>query len=399
MALGGLLSLLGVSLWQVWPDGPGQGTQHWVQVQPQRVESRLGLVGKVQSGRQVILSAPFDGALASVLVQEGQRVIAGQPLMRLDTRQIDIQLRQAEAERLRTRALVTQLRTWPASPEVARSLRVLGAARAALAAGQAALDETRRLFERGIVARMEVDSLEQLQQAQREAVLDAQQELQLTRARGQGDVLAIAEMELENAEARWQALAAMREQRVLRAPFDGLLARVGNGGASTALPLQEGQALTQGMPLLVLSDLERLQVNAGVEERDVGSLREGMEVGAIIAGHLLVGRLSQIGQQPRNDTGQGAWYDVVVDLNLPVVSSELGLRLGMGAQLALLLQRREQAIVLPPEALRRDEAGRTYVVFREGDEQAPRKVPVTVGITVAQGVEVNGLQSGFVQLP
>ncbi|MOA33355.1 macrolide transporter subunit MacA [compost metagenome] len=157
--------------------------------------------------------------------------------------------------------------------------------------------------------------------------------------------------------------------------------------------------MTQGMPLLALSDLERLQVVAGVEEHDLGNLREGMEVEAIIAGHPLTGRLSQIGQQPRNDTGQGAWYDVVVDLNLPVVSSELGLRLGMGAQLALLLHHRDHAIALPPEALQRDEAGRTYVVFREGDEQAPRKVPVTVGIAVAQGVEVSGLQAGFVQIP
>lgn len=84
---------------------------------------------------------------------------------------------------------------------------------------------------------------------------------------------------------------------------------------------------------------------------------------------------------------------------MPVASSELGLRLGMGAQLALLVHRRERAIALPPEALQRDEAGRTYVVFREGDEQAPRKVPVTIGITVAQGVEVNGLETGFVQIP
>lgn len=390
--------LLAVLLWQVWPNASEAAEQRWVQVEPQRLEVRLALVGRLQAGRQVILSAPFDGVLASLLVQEGQQVTAGQPLMRLDTTQIDIQVRQAEAERLKARALVGQLRAWQAGPEVARSIRALGTARAALAAGQASLDETRRLLERGIVARMEVESLEQLQQAQREALLDAQQELQLTRARGQGDALAIAEMELENAEARWQALVARRDQEVVRAPFGGLLVRA-DSGASTVRPLQEGQALTQGMPLLTLSSLERLQVVAKVEESDLGDLREGVDVEVIIAGHVLGGRLGQIGQQARNDTGQGAWYDVVVDLHLPVAPSELGLRLGMGAQLALLVHRRERAIALPPEALQRDEAGRTYVVFREGDEQAPRKVPVTIGITVAQGVEVIGLEAGFVQIP
>ncbi len=383
---------------QAWPNTSARDAQRWVQVEPQPLEVHLGLVGRLQAGRQMTLSAPFDGVLASLLVAEGQQVVAGQPLMQLDTTQLDIQLRQAEAERLKAKALVSQLRGWQAGPEVARSLRTLAVARATLAAGQTALDETRRLLDRGIVARMEVESLEQLQQAQRQAVLDAQQELQLTQARGQGDALKIAEMELANAEAQWRALRARHDLKVVKAPFAALLARAA-GSAATPGPLQEGQALVQGMPLLTLSGLEHLQVAAKVAESDLGELREGMEVQAFIAGHLLAGRLAQIGLQARDDTGQTAWYDVRVDLQLPEGATQQRLRLGMSARLAVLIHREDAAMVVPAEALQEDEAGRQYVVYRQSAQQKPRRVVVRSARAVVQGLQVDGLEAGFVLLP
>ncbi|WP_170931033.1 efflux RND transporter periplasmic adaptor subunit [Pseudomonas sp. SID14000] len=396
--LGGSTGMLVLLLWQAWPDTSARDAQRWVQVEPQPLAVHLGLVGRLQAGRQVTLSAPFDGVLTSLLVAEGQQVAAGQPLMHLDTTQLDIQLRQAEAERLKATALVSQLRGWQSGPEVARSLRTLAAARATLAAGQAALDETRRLLERGIVARTEVESLEQLQQAQRQAVMDAQQDLQLTQARGQGDALRIAEMELESAEAHWRALLARRDLRVVKAPFAGLLSRA-DGSAARLRPLQEGQALVQGMPLLTLSSLEHLQVAAKVAESDLGDLREGMEVQAFIAGHVLAGRLAQIGQQARDDTEQTAWYDLRVDLQLPEDATRQSLRLGMSARLAVLIHREAGAMVVPAEALQEDDAGRHYVVYRQAAQQAPRRVVVRPARAVVQGVKVDGLEAGFVLIP
>jgi len=399
LLLWGAAGLALVLLWKAWPEASGPVAQQWVQVEPQRLEVRLGLVGKLETGRQIILSAPFDGTLEALLVQEGQQVTAGQPLLSFATAQVDSQWREAEAGRLSAKAVVDQLRTWQASPEVARSVRALGTARSALAMGQAALDETRRLFERGIVARIEVDSLEQSLQAQREALLDAQLELQQTRARGQGDALAIAEMTLANAEARWQALTTMRQQKVLKAPFAGLLTRVDDSAASTLRQLQAGLPVTQGLPLLTLSDLEQLQVVAKVEESDLAEMREGMTVEITIAGREFSGRVRHIGQQARNDAGQGAWYDVRVSLHRREGKPQPSLRLGMSAQLAVLTYCQEGAMVVPVEALQEDDGDEPYVLFRKAGERMPRRVRVLPGRVVAQGIEVTGLEAGFVQIP
>jgi len=369
-----------------------------VRVEAQRVDSRLGLVGRLEASRRQALGAAFDAVLAAVLVQPGQPVAAGQPLFVLDTAQIDIQLRQAEAERLKARAQLAELRAWREGPQMARSERALGAARANLQASEGALREARRLFERGIIARMELESLEQQAQAQRQALLDAEQDVRQTRTRGEGEALSIAGMELANAQARWQALADRRALSVVVAPFSGLLVAAPSERNDTGRPLQVGQLLSQGAPLGSLVALERLQVVTKVHEEDLAKLREGQPVQALIAGQRFEGRVEQVGQQALDDRGQAAWYALTVGLTLPKAATALGLRLGMSAQLSVELEPRRQAMVIPPQALHEDQAGQVYVLFRAQDGQPPRKVRVTPGAAVVQGIEVDGLAAGWVRL-
>ncbi|MNE87769.1 hypothetical protein D3C80_1850070 [compost metagenome] len=103
-----------------------------------------------------------------------------------------------------------------------------------------------------------------------------------------------------------------------------------------------------------------------------------------------------VGLLAKEEEGQGAWYDVLVDVQLAMAPSRL--RLGMTAQLSVVVHRSEAGMVVPAEALQEDETGRAYVIFRREGEPSGRRVPVTVGITVAQGVEVEGLEAGFVQV-
>lgn len=397
-----LSGLAALAVWWALPFAqPHQVAEHWVQVEPQRLERHLGLVGKLQAAREQVQSAPFDGVVAEVMVGDGQQVAAGQPMFRLDTALLDMQVRDAEAQWLKVRGTVRQLQNWQAGPEMARARRAHAAALGTLATAQALLDDSRRLFERGIVARMEVDSLVQQVAAQRQALLDAEQELRLVQARGQGDALRIAQMELTNANARWQALLAQRERRVAKAPFAALVLRTGgterNGNADR--PLQAGQRVSQGAPMLRLADLGQLQVLAEVQELDLAKLREGLEVQVRIAGRQFTGQVTRIGLQAKDDAGQGAWYEVLVAIGMPQDPARPILRLGMTAQLTVVLHRTEQGMAVPAQALQVDEAGRDYVRYRSTADEPERRVAVTVGIAVAQGVEVQGLQAGYVRIP
>lgn len=390
-----------LALWQLWP-AQDQSQTHWLRVEPQLIERRLGLLGRVQAAQQITLAAPFDGLVEALPVRVGERVESGQIVAVLDTTLMDIRLREAQAELLKASRAARDLRSWESGPEVARALRSLATAKRVLASSQTALEDTRGLFERGIVARLEVDSLVQQVRNQQQELASAEEEVRQTRARGQGEQVRIAQMELANAQSRHDSLLTLRERKVLKAPFAGLVVNPISEAADRSRQAQVGQLVSQGMPLLELVDLSRLQVTAAVEEADLGKLREGMAVhvqGEGFAGHMLHGRVELVGLRARDKDGPGAWFDLVVALDTKPDPLELGVRLGMRAQVTVVLYRNERGIALPAEALHGDEAGGRYVVFRAGENQAPTTIPVDVSESVVQGIEVEGLDAGYVLMP
>lgn len=102
-----------------------------------REEKRVVSDGRVVPVRAAALSLPAGGVVAEVLVKEGDRVEAGQVLVRLESWRQQAAVRQAEAGLSRARANLAQVKAGPREGE-------LEAARAAVAAAEAQLLKVRR---------------------------------------------------------------------------------------------------------------------------------------------------------------------------------------------------------------------------------------------------------------
>ena len=89
----------------------------------------------------------------------------------------------------------------------------------------------------------------------------------------------------------------------------------------------------------------------------------------------------------------------MADIDLPSLEPGRPLRLGMSAQVEVLVSSKDRVWVVPPDAVEQDKAGLSYVWFREHPNQLPSKVPVSNGSIWPQGLEVAGLRSGYVRLP
>lgn len=399
------LLLLGTLAWQFWlqPATVSTPTSYWLRVEPQLLENHLGLTGRLQAATRMTLTAPFDGIVKEVSAVEGERVEAGQPLLTLDTGLLDIQLRQALSELIKAQRTVQALRDWDQSQEVTRARRTLNNARMTLVNTEASLKDTRTLFERGIIARMEVDALEQQARAQRQDLSAAQLELQAILDKGRGEERQIADMALANVQAHHQALQLMQAQQVVRAPFAGVLVRPAVAESGKWQPIQPGIRLAQGMPLFGLIDPDRLQAVASIEEADLHQLGEAMPVeieGDGFVGVTLHGHIQTIAIEGRSTESQGAGarYDVLVAIEQLTQEQHQRLRLGMSARLSIVTYRNEQGIAVPAEALRTDENGNNYVIFRSNAASASQRLNVTLGMVVPQGIEVKGMPAGDIEI-
>nr|WED69715.1 HlyD family efflux transporter periplasmic adaptor subunit [Pectobacterium colocasium] len=211
-------------------------------------------------------------------------------------------------------------------------------------------------------------------------------------------------MELTNAQVRYQTLAAQVERQIVKAPFSGVVVRPATPDNGKPVVIQPGLLVSQGTPLLGVIAQDRFQVATRVEETDLHQLQEGMVVnvtGDGFAGQTLTGKVASIDMQAdvADMSGSGAYYSVVVSLDTPLADLRQHIRLGMSARLAIIVYRNEQGIAVPAQAVRTDDNGRAYVIYRPTADAPSKKINVTLGKTVAQGVEIAGLEAGEVQIP
>jgi HlyD family secretion protein len=396
-----LLSAVGLFLY-VEARSVTPSAEQWQPIAPAPLVQRLGLAGRIEPGAMLTLTAPFDGTVQDKPVEEGQRVERGQRLVRLDTGLLQIQLRDAQAELLKAQRAVQDLQGWNTGQDMARARRALSNSQLNLNDTERKLKETRLLLERGIVPRMELDALEQQAQVQRLDLGAAKSELKDVEGKGRGEHRQIADMQLENANAKYLALRAREGQRDISAPFAGIIVRLtGDSNDSKARPLQQGARVSQGQALFGLANLEQLKVVAKVDESDINQLRVGLPVditGDGFGGLLLNGHVTSVGSQVQQAEfqGSGASYEIAVSLPALNPEQQQRIRLGMSARLSIITYQNPNAIVVPFAAINEHE-GQQFVSYRRTPEKAARRVDVSLGQATSEGVEVFGLFPGFIR--
>lgn len=375
----------------------------WLRVEPKPMILRLGLVGHLEPASLVTFTAPFDGTVQEKIVEEGQRVERGQILLRLDTVQLEIQLREALASLLKAKRAVYDLAHWAQGQEVARARRAMANVQMNLRDTERKLAETSALLARGIVPRMEVDALEQQANAQRLDLAAAEAEFGLILRKGGDENRQIAEMERSNATAKYDALRVLQAQRELVAPFAGIVLRVPGVASdrSPTEPVQHGARVSRGQPLFGLASLEKFKVVAKVEEVDINQVQEGQPVEITGDGFdsiALSGKIASVGSQvaPSESPGSGATYEVVVAMPTLTAEQQKHLKLGMSAKLSIVIYQNENAIIVPPEAIQKN-GNQMIVEYRETKDKESQRIMVKTGRVTGDGLEIFGLKPGYIR--
>jgi RND family efflux transporter MFP subunit len=275
--------------------------------------------GEVAAGRSSSLGFELAGTLEQVLVEEGDRVAAGEPLARLDRRRLQAQRQQAAAQHREALAGVEEVRQQLVLAELQRERR-------------------RQLLAQGAIAREDLD-----QQIQGSAVLRSR--------------LLQAESQVEEASARLRQIDVDLARSVLVAPFAGTVSR---------RLLDEGVVVSSGQALIALVEAAPQEVRVGLPPAVASGLRPGESHPVQVGDRTLQARLSAL--LPELDA---ASRTVTAVLRLPVND------LPVGATARLSLERSEQGegFWLPTAALVPAEGGLWSVYVLEaapaGDDNAP----------------------------
>lgn len=348
--------------------------------------------GNIVVSNEANLTFGSGGKIAKIYVDEGDKVIKGQTLARLDTSLLKLALTQAQAALDQAEYNLEQLEEPFSEDDIDSAEAAVDAAEDYLSyafwmlAQAEDAEEEAETPEEEAAAQAEVERWRMeasrawasllAAEAQLEAMLDAPDE---------GAVDA-AESQLEAAEKAVAEAQKQLDEAIITAPFNGVVASV---------DAEEGDIFSPtGMPVIHLIDPTIMELEVEVDEIDVAEVKPGqrtiIEVDALPALQL-EGEVVSISLLSK-EIGGLVLYEVTIGFDVP---QGYNLKIGMSAIADIILEEQSNVLLVPNRAISQDSQGNPVVKVMVDEEIEER--PVVTGISDGFDTEiVDGLSEGDV---
>jgi HlyD family secretion protein len=212
------------------------------------------------------------------------------------------------------------------------------------------------------------------------------------RSRQLADIGAVADQQLDSArtdynvaQAAYDDAVSQLNDTVIRAPIDGLI--IGK-------PIPAGQGVAPGisspMVLMTIADMSKMQIQAQVDESDIGKVQVGQKVTFSVDAYpnkTFSGVVSNVSQKATVQQNV-VYYSVLVDVDNPGGL----LRQSMTARVAVNIGESNNCIVVPLGMVKTVNGQQVIAVLKDGQT---KNVPITTGLANDEKVEVvSGLSDG-----
>jgi RND family efflux transporter MFP subunit len=346
------------------------------------VSQVLTLGAEFRPFQEIEVHAKVAGYLKTITVDVGDRVNAGQLLAILEVPELQDELRQDDAAVRRSAEDIHRAQADLERAEFSHEASHLASARLASVA-QARPH---------LIAQQDLDEA-----ASRDRVAEAQ----VATAKA---AVAAAEQQLEASKANQSRTHTLFAYSRITAPFTGVIT---HRYADTGAMIQAGtSSSSQAMPLVRLSQNDRLRLTIPVPESAVSHIHVGapVDVGVASLGRTFAGTVARFSDSLNHET-----RTMSVEVDVPNARGDLVP--GMYATASLALDRAASALVVPVQAIDRSEDKATVVVVRDGKVErrdvrlgleAPDRVQVVSGLRAGELVVVGNrgqLRDGMIVTP
>jgi HlyD family secretion protein len=336
------------------------------------VLDRLTEIGTIELVRSVDVKSKISGKIKEILVEEGQMVKANQVLAIVEpdpNQALQLYGKRAAVERAKIEYLEKEKE----------------------------LNRNRALFQKNLISRQELEKIENLFQLSFNAYNQAQLEQQI--------------LEMEMAEASSQASASLDKEQITKLDDYRITAPI--SGLVIAREVEEGEMVVTGISsymvgttVFQIGDPSEMIVKSSISEVDVSRIKIGQDVKIVTDSYPEIsykGNVKNIA--PVGKIKQGETI-VTFEAEIEILDPDAKLRQGMSCDIDIFVDRRENVLVLPVEAVfevmakdmeGEDTAKVDYVVAYKWNGTDYEEVKVEVGLESSNRVEIlSGLAEGDV---
>jgi multidrug efflux pump subunit AcrA (membrane-fusion protein) len=309
-------------------------------------------------GAEVKVGARVSGRVERLLVKIGDKVKKGDLIAIIEHNDLVAQVEQSKANLMAEEAKATAIREQTPT-EIKKAQAELDQKTAELELAEINYKRQKSLVEQGIAAQEKFDQankeLEVLKAEQRAL----KQQVIFLETKYVQD-LALAKAKIQQAKANLMELETALSYATIKAPISGSIASIST---------QEGETVAAGLsaPTFVnIIDLSRLQVNAYVDETDIGKIRVGQKATFTVDSFpkkAFKGEVTAI--YPKAVIQENVVnYEVIIDVKDDFIDL---LRPEMTANVNIIIDSKEKALAVPSEAIKNVKGQKTVYVYNHGE--------------------------------
>jgi HlyD family secretion protein len=350
----------------------------------------LTATGYIVAAHKIEVASKVNGRVAWIGVDKGDKVKAGQVLVRLEDDEYRAQLLQAQGQLANLEAKLKEDENGSRPEEIAKARADVNQAKADLADSKATLDRTRQLVHDGVLAKQTLDDAQAKYDGDVAKVASLQHTLDLAVLGPRKEEMDQVRGQIEQARGAVDYAQTQLQNTVIRAPVTGTI---------LDRNVEKGEFITTGFVgdkgakgyIVTMADLNDLQVELDISQNDfpkLGPKQKGTITTDAYPDRKYQGYVEQV--SPEADRAKAT-----VQVKVKVLNPDDYLRPDMNATVAFYNDVKPEAgdaakrvIVIPQGAVQN---GSVFVVV---DGRA-RKRPVTTGGASEKGVLIeSGLIGG-----
>jgi len=228
----------------------------------------LTLSGTVES-KDVRISSLAGGRITEINYDEGDEIKTGDIIAKIDCRDYELQLAQAETVIKGAKARLRLIKNGSRKEDIAAASEVIKQTEIGLEKAQKEYDRLEKLFNSGSITEKEFDDIKVLRDKSRSQLDQSRHILEKLQNGAQIEEIDSVAASVKQAEASKAILEKKISDCIILSPSDGtVLHRLA----------EPGEIATPGMPLLTVSDITKMKIKAFVPEKELGHIKNGAEV-------------------------------------------------------------------------------------------------------------------------
>lgn len=420
LASAALKVLLVIALLALICGGYGATSAKQVTVQrvgPRSIAETVMVAGNLQASAPSQVIPQVSGSVAQVYAQEGQVVAAGQPLLQLDTSQLEQAVLNAKASLESTQSLAGMFNGLASTANSIGS--VVNSTLSSVDAGVANLYQIEKLLVPSLPENLRLQALQAIETSYQQYLARVNNRPSFGTGGSGGYITgaqqAANEHAIDNAEKNLQAativapasgtlvsvqssgtnlssmmstlmssFSSMIPSGLNLSALTGLSGGMGNIGLPTGGPPVPGAFVMPGTPIYQIVDLKSMSMLAKVDESDIAKIALNQEATVSLEafpGQKFHGTVVKIADVATTNEAGATAFEVTIRMD----QADTNLKIGMTGTSDVTIAAKKSATVVPVEAIA-EKNGKKYV-FKVVNGKA-RLTPVTLGLTTESSAEV-----------